>query len=442
MTIKHEPPEDTVDLGYALAVAIRLHQAEQMEEAESVYRVILEQFPKCPEALHFFGLLMHQKGDSDEAINLIGQALAEAPQYSDAYNNLGNIYTKLGQFEEAAQTYSKALNLNPDNAAANSNFGVALGQLARFDEAVEVLNKAIDLMPDIPDFYRNLGNVFKKQGQFAKAAAEYRQVLRLTPYNSDSYENLCVVLYLLGNVEEAILLINQWLEHDPENPLALHRLYSYTGELSLPRASDDYICQTFDSFSDSFDMVLERLEYKAPFLVADAVKEIHGATGKPLVILDAGCGTGLCGPLLKPFASRIIGVDLSSKMLEKAERRGCYAELIQAELTGFIETHPNSYDVIVSADTLVYFGDLEAVCQATAKALLPGGYFVFTVERKEENLSEGYCIHPHGRFTHTMYYLQDVIQSSGLIMQKLDKVMLRYEAGVPVNGFLVVAHRE
>ncbi len=440
MTEQNAATEDSVDLDYALAAAIRLHQTGQLDEAAAVYRAILEAFPTCAEALHFYGLLMHQKGDSDAAINLIGQALAQAPQYSDAYNNLGNIYNKLEQFEQAADAYSKALDLNPQNAAAYSNFGIVLGHLSRFEEAVEAFTMAVSLMPDNSEFYRNLGNVFKKQGNFVKSAQAYRQVLQLKPYLAENYENLCVVLYLQGNVDEAILLVKQWLEHDPQNPLAVHRLESYTGELSLPRASDEYICKTFDSFSDSFDMVLKRLEYKAPFLVADAVKEIHQSMAQGLTILDAGCGTGLCGPLLQPFAETITGVDLSVKMLEKAEKRNCYHQLVQSELTAFIQAHPACYDVIVSADTLVYFGDLADVSKAAAQALLPGGYFIFTVERSDKSLDQGYVIHPHGRFSHDESYLQSVIQSAGLVLKKLDKVMLRYEAGEPVNGFLVVAH--
>lgn len=441
MDIENEVSEQEVDLDYAMAAAIRLHQTGQLDQAEALYRAILDAFPQCPEALHFFGLLRHQQGDSDAAIRLIEQSLAEAPQYSDAYNNLGNIYNKLEQFEQAADAYGKALELNPDNAGAYSNFGVVLGHLSRFDEAVEAFTMAVSLMPDNSEFYRNLGNVFKKQGDFAKSAAAYRQVLSLKPYNAENYENLCVVLYLQGNVEEAILLVKQWLEYDPKNPLALHRLESYTGELSLPRASDEYICKTFDSFSDSFDMVLKGLEYKAPFLVADAVKDMQGKAEKALDILDAGCGTGLCGPLIKPFAAKLVGVDLSAKMLDKARRRGCYDELFQAELTAFIKGYDSGCDLIVSADTLVYFGDLQPVSQAVASTLLFEGYFVFTLERSEEELPKGYKIHQHGRFSHTEAYIRDTLDCSGLSVIKIDRVMLRYESGVPVDGFLVVASK-
>ena len=36
-----------------------------------------------------------------------------------------------------------------------------------------------------------------------------------------------------------------------------------------------------------------------------------------LDVLDLGCGTGLCGPLLRPYARALAGVDLSPQMLER-----------------------------------------------------------------------------------------------------------------------------
>lgn len=405
MTTENAVTDHEVDLDYALVAAIHLHQQGQLDEAEAVYQAILSAFPQCPEALHFYGMLIHQKGDHDRAIQLIEQALLEVPSYWDAYNNLGNIFIKLEQFERAIAAYDQALALNPDNAAPFSNLGLA----------------------------------YKKLGDFVKAAVAYRQALNRQPYDSKRYEDLCVMLYLQGNVDEAIPLVKQWLEHDPQNPLALHRWSSYTGELAQARAADEYITQTFDSFSDSFDRVLKHLDYKAPFWVADAVKDAFDESGRPFTLLDAGCGTGLCGPLMKAYAQRMVGVDLSAKMLERAENRGCYDALFQAELTAFIRDNPARYEAIVSADTLVYFGDLSLVADAVANALLPGGYFIFTVERSDLASEQGYRIHPHGRFSHSEDYVRNTLQNAGLINKKIDKVMLRYEAGSEVDGFLVVA---
>lgn len=432
--------QEPVTLERALNIAISLHQAQRLDEAEPIYRLILEQYPEHPDALHFLGLLMHHRGDNQQAIELIEQAIEVSPEHSDAYNNLGNILNFTGEFNKAAEQYRKALALNPANASAHNNLGIVLKDLIDSDEAIRAFLKAIELMPDNPEFYRNLGDVLKRQGNFKDAAEAYRTALNLRAYNPEDYENLCMTLYLQGNVEEAIPVVEQWLQHEPDNALALHRFAAFTGE-NMVRATDEYVSQTFDGFAKSFDHVLQGLDYKAPFLVTDAVVQFCSIKSVKPTILDAGCGTGLCGALLKPHAEKLIGVDISKNMLERAEMRDCYDQLIQSELTAFIDSQSNCFDVIVSADTLVYFGDLEAVCRAANVALLPEGYLIFTLEGTEETVSQGYKINPHGRFSHSEAYVLRVLELVGLKRVKLEKVMLRYEAGVPVDGFLVVASK-
>jgi predicted TPR repeat methyltransferase len=441
MQTDNEPTQqyqEQVPLEKALATAIWMHQSRQLDDAEAIYRFILEQVPRMPEALHFLGLLTHQKGDSQGGVVLIEQALAEAPNYADAHNNLGNIFKVLGQHEQAVKSYRQTLTLNPENISAHNNLGLVLKDIGQFDEAATAILKAIALMPDNAEFYCNLGNVYSKQCNFSEAAKAYQKTLSLRAYDPFDYENLCRILYLKGNVDEAIDLVNQWLQHDPENALALHRLAAYTGD-PLTRASDAYVTQTFDGFADSFDHVLKGLEYKAPFLVLDAIETIYGTPSASLNLLDAGCGTGLCGALLKPYAAKLTGVDLSQKMLDKAEQRGCYQELVQSELTAFIGLYQSEFDCIVSADTLVYFGDLQAVSRAVASALKDGGYFIFTLERCEDAIENSFKINPHGRFSHTEVYIRNVLETSGLTVIKIEPAVLRYEIGEQVGGYLVIA---
>jgi len=425
----------------ALSGAIRLLQANRLEDAERIFRVLLDNFPEVPEILHFYGILAHRKGRDELAVESIEKAIAIAPTYADAYNNLGNIYNKAGQPEKAVNAYRRAIELNPGNAAAHNNLGTVLKDLDRFEEAAEQFAKAIELMPDNAELYHNFGNVFRKQGKFGEAAQAYRKAINLRPYRSDDYENLCHVLYLQGLVEEALPTIRQWLEHDPTNPLALHRLHSYTGTNAPARASDDYVRMTFDSFADSFDYVLKGLDYRAPGLVGESVAGLYDSARSELEVLDAGCGTGLCGAFLRPYARRLTGVDLSSKMLEKAYARGQYDDLIEAELSAFMGQHADRFDLIVSADTLVYFGDLSEVFDRVRQALRHGGHFIFTVERTDERPPAGYQINLHGRYSHTEDYLRRGLESTGLAVRRIEEQMLRYEAGVPVDGFLIIAAR-
>ena len=158
--------------------------------------------------------------------------------------------------------------------------------------------------------------------------------------------------------------------------------------------------------------------------------------------MDAGCGTGLCGPALRPYACHLVGVDLSPRMIERARTRGDYDELVVAELTAFLAARTAAYDLIVSADTLVYFGRLEPVLTAAATALRPDGRLAFTVERAEDaEAADGFRLDPSGRYRHAETYLRRVLVGSGMAVETLEPVTLRLEGGQPVVGLLVLTRK-
>ena len=161
-----------------------------------------------------------------------------------------------------------------------------------------------------------------------------------------------------------------------------------------------------------------------------------------LDILDAGCGTGLCAEHFKPFARRLVGVDLSLEMLKRAGMRQLYDELIMGELTAFVGAVSSAWDLIVSADTLVYFGDLTGAMGAVWRGLRPRGHVVFTLERAtEEDAPQGFKINPHGRYSHSEAYVRGILSAARLEPRQISHVHLRLELKKPVEGLLVVASR-
>src|SRR5262249_54322677 len=150
----------------------------------------------------------------------------------------------------------------------------------------------------------------------------------------------------------------------------------------------------------------------------------------------------LLAEYLKPYARRLVGVDLSSKMLAKAARRP-YDWLLVHELAAFLHAMPRSFDVVASSDTLVYFGDLHEVLAAAGRALREGGRLVFTLEDAvdEAAASAGYWIHPHGRYSHTEPYVRGALAQADFEAIEIDKTHLRREGSSYVDGLVVSARR-
>lgn len=422
----------------ALPEAIRHHRAGDLRSAEILYRKILRSMPHDVDALHFLGVLRHQQGCSDEGIDLVRRALALAPTYVDAWSNLGNVYKESSRLADAEMAYRRALALEERHAAAWNNLGVVLQARGEPQQAVEALQRAIEISPSFADAHFNHGNTLRECRRIAEAIAAYRQALLHNPAHTQTHYRLGYTLYMSGARSEALEVFRSWLAVEPENPIPSHMLAALSGENVPERASDDYVRITFDGFASSFDEVLlHRLDYRAPQLLLEAVAAVLGPPRAAYDILDAGCGTGLCGPLLEPYARSLSGVDLSQRMLVRARARGTYEQLHEEEITRFLAAHERSFDLIASADTLCYFGDLQFVAQRARKALRTGGWMVFTVERNDD--VEAYRIEPHGRYSHAGVYIERVLAASGFEGVELTSAVLRRELGSNVSGWVVRA---
>ncbi len=440
--------ERKLSLSDAIILGVNLHQSGQIEEAEKINRQVLQEKPGHPDAWHYLGVISHQKGEKDEAVELIQKAISCNPAYSDAHNNLGNVLKEIGRLDEAEEAYRYCLSVDPEYVDALCNLGAVLKEKGKYVEALKMLERAITLAPNHSQAYHNLGNALKKLNRYAEAIIAYRKSITLLhPNDSKSYitsvyKSLSRVLYIDRNYKEVADVLKQWLEFDPENAAALHMLSACTGENIPARASDAFVEETFDNFAGSFDEILKKLDYQAPELVLSAVQTQIEDTDRQLVILDAGCGTGLCGPLLRDYASQLDGVDLSQGMVDKARDRDIYDDLVVAELTDYIANNSNTYDLIASADTLCYFGDLTSVLRAIFSALTEQGLLVFTVEKIiETEPAEAFRLNPHGRYSHTEEYVISTLNQSGLQLLSITTEHLRKEAGKSVTGMLVTAKK-
>jgi predicted TPR repeat methyltransferase len=434
-------PKITVSVAEAVEIGVQFHRQGWLEPAEEVYRAVLKLEPTEPNALHYLGALRHQSGDSEAAIALIRAAIERRPDWFDAHNNLGNVLGESGRLEEAAAAYRRALEIAPGSPAVLNNLGVVLKSLGRLDEAETSLRAAIDAAPNSAEAWHNLGNVLVRAHRTDEATEAFGRAVKLHPQRQASWRNFVLSLARAGRLEDTRRVFREWEAFEPDNGTARHMRAAILGEERPDRANDVYVRNLFDGMAGEFDERLAALEYKAPEIVTAAVGIALGEPRGDLRVLDAGVGTGLCGPLLRPRAKRLVGVDLSPKMIALAQARKVYDRMEAAELTAWLAAADERFDLVVSADTLVYFGALDEVFRGFGRVVVPGGSLAFTLERAPDGAVPDYRLQVHGRYCHDEAYVVATLTGAGFENIRTERIVPRIELGEPVDGVLVLATR-
>jgi predicted TPR repeat methyltransferase len=381
--------------------------------AEAAYREALRLEPDSAVAWQCLGLVKQERGELADAIDCFESCVARGCRDAGTLANLGRLRYQLGRFADAVSAYSEAVELDPEN----SHFKEILGRARLICHVLEGCS-------------------------LPRAFASYRQTL---PANAQvnaldlnvMLEGVFKMLSGFGHSATAVRFAEQWLELLPESASAAYLLQAASASNEIRRSPPGYIVEYFDSFAEEFDnKLVNTLRYEVPAkLIAEAKRILK--PGCKLSILDMGCGTGLCGPLFRPIAHDLIGVDLSSKMLERARQRGVYDALFCEDLLTFLGSSPNRFELAVAADVLLYFGDLRPVWAAAARALILGGLLVFSTELLP---TDGYKLKESGRFAHSTSYVRS---TAAALFEEVScsETTLRQEALAPVKGNCFVFRR-
>lgn len=99
-------------------------------------------------------------------------------------------------------------------------------------------------------------------------------------------------------------------------------------------------------------------------------------------VLDLGCGYGWhCKFSVEKGAARVLGIDLSQKMIEEAEKRNSDRK-IEYRVCGIeaYEYPEHMWDCVISNLALHYIKNIELVFQKVYRTLKPNGVFIFNIE--------------------------------------------------------------
>ncbi|QDV46203.1 photosystem I assembly protein Ycf3 [Stieleria neptunia] len=438
----------------SLASAIESLGQGDFAEAESICNRLRATDPENAKVWHLSGIVYAQQHDLAEAAECFQHAIGIRGDVAIYHYNLGLAYQNLMDRDAALQAYRDAVTIQPDFLEAQNNLGNCLVDLGETTAAVDHFRSLGKQFPDESVVHYNLANVLQDAGEYNDSIEGFRRAIELDPDFASARENLGRALSDVTRYDEALEVWREWLEHDPHNAVARHMVASITGEGAPSRCDDDYVRDTFDeNFAKSYEKQLQRIQYKVPELVAEAIQSI-GIDGGDLEALDAGCGTGLCAGVLRPLARHLVGVDLSDDMLQEAKKRNGYDELYERELTQFLMSGAGPFDLIVSGDTLCYFGALNEVMTGFFRCLKPNGKLIFTVERLDpddsstesleaqgESAAGRYRLQPNGRYRHAESFVRKTLDDAGLSVVRIETGTLRMERGRAVEGLIVTAER-
>lgn len=434
-----ESGDGTISVPEAIKLALELIGARRVDYAAEILEHVLRAEPDNPTALNYLGILRFHLGDTDLALSMLRRAAEIDPRNGGVRNNIGNVHVERGEIDLAAEAYEEAIRIDEMLADPYNNLASIWRNRGDNDRAEALLRKALALNDKNGFAWRNLGVLLMTSDRRQEAIECFWKAQAILPDQSLTTPMLALTYWYAGMTEKSLQLIRKWAEEAPDDPQAQHLRASFTGENVPPRASDAYVSLMFDQFAVSFDSQLDNLQYRAPELVGEAVAKAVAGIDRRLDILDAGCGTGKCAKYLKPFAATLVGVDLSGGMLARAKRTKSYDQLHKHELTAFLAERPKTFDVVVSADTLCYFGELDGFAEAAATALRPGGILTFTVEALDEDATDNHRIAHHGRYSHKQSYVTAVLSAAALQVTACETGQLRMESGKPVSGYIVTA---
>jgi predicted TPR repeat methyltransferase len=384
------------------------------------------------------GLACLQSGRLADAERHFLASLDAVPGRPSTLINLAATQLGLARPEAALASADAALALEADSIDALLQHATALLQLGRLDDALRSFDRLLELASTAPAAWLGRAQTLGRLGRPDQALAGFERVLALAPTHAEAWSGSGSALRELQRFDAAAHAFREALRHGADRDLNAYYLASVEGRGAPPTAPRDYVEGLFDGYADEFDRhLVGGLGYAAPrHLVEGLVALGHGPFESAV---DLGCGTGLCGPLVRPLTRRLVGVDLSPRMLAHARELGVYDVLEHADAVEYLSRADTQHDLVLAADVFIYIGDLAPVFAALQRAM-PRGVFCFSVEVLEPGRGE-YRLQPTLRYAHSEAYLRRLAAAHGFQPIASNARQVRAEQGAPVPGLFVYSGR-
>jgi predicted TPR repeat methyltransferase len=373
-----------------------------------------------------------------------------------------------GALKDAEASFEASLALVPDRPSTLINLGTVRLSLGKNAEALAVLERAAVLDAANVGVWLQCAQLQQEQQRLPDALASLDQALALDAINGAAWSNRGMLLRELLRPDEAATSFEKAIDlgHDAALNafyLAAVRGLSKTAPILAPRA---YVEKLFDSYADDFSgHLVQALHYRGHERLVQRLLQLQLKlllqARRFHTTLDVGCGTGLCGALIRSHTERLDGLDISAAMVEKARATNLYDQLFHADavdhlravVAGPLGATPPVYDLILAADVFNYIGALEALFEAAHAALAKGGQFCFTVEALAPGRAAGVQedapsdpslpgtedmrLMPSLRYAHAEGYVRRVAAQLAFHIDEIFAAPLREDQGAEITALYV-----
>ncbi len=421
----------------AFEKATEFQKSGSITQAKEKCEDILKEDNTNFDAYHLLGVCYFQLGNFENSVESIKRAIEFNPNDLDFYLDLGNAYLALKQLEKAELAYKKVLENNQNSAIAYHGLGLLYKENQEYDKALVFFKKAIKLNREFYICFYDIAKTYDKLNKFEQSFFYLQKVIKINPDFHNALFSMAQYYRKMRNEKKMIEYLYKTLEKLPEHPGANHLLASLNKETSNEYSVGEYARDLFDRYADHFeDHLISSLKYQVPFIIKEKLKSLNPP--KNSKVLDLGCGTGLMGKTIVDLFPNLVGVDISSNMIEETRKKDIYTELYVNDIHEFLLIDAQEFDLIIAADVFIYIKDLQTVFSRVKKHLNRDAYFIFSIELSAEINLANYKLGKSGRYTHTMKYMESLCKDNGFKVIDKEEVILREENKIDQKGEIFI----
>ena len=385
------------------------------------------------------GLILEALGQDEDALQTYLSATDINTYYADAFANQGNIYLKRGQEDLAEDAYKRALALDNKFFMAHHNLATLLYRQGRKYEALDHYQEAVIVNPKDMSAVFNLGIIQEDVGEFSEAAGLYFNAL-VGGFENPALEfRIASVLERLfksskDGKKQALDFVKGWVKHFPDSAVALHTQDALLGKTSSDKKdiAKVYAEKLYDVFAPEYDESMKKMQASVIDTATEMIQDKHFD-----FVLDLACGTGAFGLKLKQNFKTLLGVDISQKMLDEAQKTGVYNKLEHVSIDDYFQSSNDKFDLIVALEVTGYLDNLSELFDDVKSHLSLNGQFVFSIEYPLDKNDMQLSI--NGRYLYSMEFVKQALEKAGLTVTETKEINLRREENDYAKGAVLIA---